>query len=50
MFGKRGNKLAGTVGGCLKPNQEKKKKPKQEKNAELVLSQIIKLWKLNCSI
>ena len=28
MFGKRGNKLAGTVGGCLKPKQEKKKKTK----------------------
>lgn len=39
MFGKRGNKLAGAEGGCLKSEQEK--------NAELVWSQIIKPWKLN---
>lgn len=42
MFGKQGNKLAGALGGCLKPEQEK--------NAELVLSHIIKPWKLNCDI
>lgn len=39
MFGKLSNKLAGAVGGGLKSQQEK--------NAELVQSQIIKPWKLN---